>query len=89
MVGRGHWQSLKRNSLNYWPPFTVMHNNGNENAGWTYIIKKSHALLCKRNFTNGTEPVARPSMTHNDVIDIFKRGLAMDWPKDNDGLRTT
>ncbi|KAI0726951.1 hypothetical protein C8Q72DRAFT_751951, partial [Fomitopsis betulina] len=69
----------KQSFLTFDEPVTV-----EGNVGLTYILKEFHAL-CSRSLPRSGVPAARPGMTHQDVIVIFKRGLAMDWPKANDG----
>ncbi|EPT03332.1 hypothetical protein FOMPIDRAFT_89023 [Fomitopsis schrenkii] len=56
------------------------------NPALTHILKEFHAL-CKLNFVDYTGPVARPGMTHLQVLDIFDRALIMEWPTANDGPR--
>lgn len=73
--------NAKLASLLFHPPVEVENN-----AGLTYILKEFHDL-CSRNFAVRTEHVARPGMTHRDVLDIFNKALTMEWPAANDGPR--
>ncbi|EPT03318.1 hypothetical protein FOMPIDRAFT_1116313, partial [Fomitopsis schrenkii] len=76
----------KQGFLGFGTPFSIMDSNGKENIGLTYILQEFH-VLCKRNFTGGAAPIARPGVTHRLVLDIFDRALTMAWPKTNDGPR--
>ena len=74
-------KGLKQAYLAFQPPVGV-----HQNDPLTYILKEFHAL-CKKNFSENNAPVARPCMTHRDVLDIFDRAFTMDWPKNDDGPR--
>ena len=65
----------KRDHLGYDHPVSVEGNDG-----LNHILKEFHAL-CKHNFTQGTAPIARPGMTHRDVLDIFDTAFTMSWQK--------